>query len=79
MGQEALPRARGLAMSVNYGFNRLRFTGAVPAGSRVRARFTLNSIKDVENGVEIAWGVKIDVEGREKPALVAEWLGRTYY
>ena len=65
-------------MSINYGFNRLRFTGAVPAGSRVRARFTLNSLKDVEGGVELAWGVVVEVEGREKPALVAEWLGRTY-
>ncbi len=65
-------------MSINYGFNRLRFTGAVPAGSRVRARFTLNSLKDVEGGVEIAWGVVVEVEGREKPALVAEWLGRAY-
>lgn len=65
-------------MSINYGFNRLRFTGAVPAGSRIRARFTLNSIKDVDGGVEIAWGVVVEVEGREKPALVAEWLGRTY-
>lgn len=65
-------------MSINYGFNRLRFTGAVPSGSRIRARFTLNSMKDVDGGVEIAWGVVVEIEGREKPALVAEWLGRTY-
>ncbi len=66
-------------MRINYGFNRLRFTGGVPAGSRIRAKFTLNSIKDVEGGVEIAWGVAVEVEGREKPAVVAEWLGRTYF
>jgi acyl dehydratase len=66
-------------MRVNYGFNRLRFTGGVRAGSRVRARFTLNSVKDVEGGVEMAWGVSVEVEGRDKPALVAEWLGRTYF
>jgi acyl dehydratase len=65
-------------MSINYGFNRLRFTSAVPSGSRIRARFTLNSMKDVEGAVEIAWGVVVEIEGREKPALVAEWLGRTY-
>lgn len=65
-------------MSINYGFNRLRFTSAVPSNSRIRGRFTLNSIKDVEGGVEIAWGVVVEIEGREKPALVAEWLGRTY-
>lgn len=66
-------------MRINYGFNRLRFTGGVPAGSRIRAHFTLNSIKDVEGGVELAWGVSVEVEGQQKPALVAEWLGRTYF
>jgi len=66
-------------MRINYGFNRLRFTGGVPAGSRIRAHFTLNSIKDVDGGVELVWGVSVEVEGREKPALVAEWLGRTYF
>lgn len=66
-------------MRINYGFNRLRFTGGVPAGSRIRAHFTLNSIKDVEGGVELAWGVSVEVEGHAKPALVAEWLGRTYF
>jgi acyl dehydratase len=69
----------GYKLRVNYGFNRLRFTGAVPAGSRIRARFTLQSLKDVEGGVELTWLTTVDVEGREKPALVAEWLGRTYY
>jgi acyl dehydratase len=66
-------------MRVNYGFNRLRFTGAVPSGARVRGRFTLQSIKEVEGGVEITWLSTVEVEGRDKPALVAEWLGRTYY
>jgi acyl dehydratase len=66
-------------LRVNYGFNRLRFTGAVPSGARIRGRFTLHSIKDVEGGVEITWLSTVEVEGRDKPALVAEWLGRTYY
>jgi acyl dehydratase len=66
-------------LRVNYGFNRLRFTGAVPSGSRIRGRFTLQSMKDVDGGVELTWLSTVEVEGREKPALVAEWLGRTYY
>jgi acyl dehydratase len=66
-------------LRVNYGFNRLRFTGAVPSGSRIRGRFTLQSIKDVDGGVELTWLSTVEVEGRDKPALVAEWLGRTYY
>ncbi len=77
--REAIEVAGNYKMRVNYGFNRLRFTGGVPAGSRIRARFSLVSVKDVEGGVEIAWTVTVDVEGRDKPALVAEWLGRTYY
>jgi acyl dehydratase len=77
--KEAVEITGDYKMRINYGFNRLRFPSAVPAGSRIRGRFTLNSIKDFEGGVEIAWGVVVEVEGREKPALVAEWLGRTYY
>jgi acyl dehydratase len=76
--KEAIAIEGDFKMRINYGFNRLRFTGAVPAGARIRGRFTLNSIKDIEGGVEIAWGVVVEVEGRDKPALAAEWLGRTY-
>ena len=78
MAREAVEIVGDFKMRINYGFNRLRFPGAVPAGSRIRGRFTLNSVKDFEGGVEIAWGVVVEVEGREKPALVAEWLVRTY-
>jgi acyl dehydratase len=76
---EAVEITGDVKLRVNYGFNRLRFTGAVPSGSRIRGRFTLQSVKDVEGGVEIAWLSTVEVEGREKPALVCEWLGRTYY
>ena len=51
----------------------------MPAGSRIRGRWTLNSVKDFEGGIELAWGVVVEVEGQPKPALVAEWLGRTYF
>jgi len=77
--KEAVEIRGDYKMRINYGFNRLRFTGGVPAGSRVRAKYALNSVKDVEGGVEIVWGVTVEVEGQAKPALVAEWLGRTYY
>lgn len=65
-------------LSVNYGFNRLRFTAPVPAGSRIRARVTPRSVKNVEGGTEILWDVSVEIEGREKPALVAEWITRLY-
>ena len=65
-------------LGVNYGCNKVRFTGPVPAGSRIRARFNLQSFKEIEGGYENVWLVTIEVEGREKPALVAEWIGRGY-
>jgi len=65
-------------MGVNYGFNRLRFTGPVPAGSRVRGRFTLQALDEIEGGVQTTWSVVIEREGSEKPCLVAEWLTRRY-
>ena len=67
-------------MGVNYGLNRVRFTSPVPSGSRVRARFTLSKYEPLEgNGVQVTWNTVVEIEGAEKPALVAEWIGRHYY
>jgi acyl dehydratase len=67
-------------MGVNYGLNRVRFTAPVRSGSRVRARFTLAKYEPIEaNGVQVTWNTVVEIEGAEKPALVAEWIGRHYY
>ncbi len=66
-------------LTVNYGFNRLRYVSPVPSGSRIRTHVTVNGVRDVEGGCEIAWGVTVEIEGKAKPALVAEWLIRIYY
>jgi acyl dehydratase len=66
-------------MGVNYGLNRVRFTSPLPAGSRVRARFTLQKYEKIEGGVQVTWSTVVEREGGEKPVLVAEWLGRHYY
>ena len=67
-------------MGVNYGLNRVRFTSPVPSGARVRARFTLLKYEPLEgNGVQVTWNAVIEREGADKPALVAEWIGRHYY
>ena len=67
-------------MGINYGLNRVRFTSPVPVGSRVRARFTLQKFEPIENnGVQVTWTTTVEIEGQQKPALVAEWLGRHYY
>ena len=65
-------------LRINYGFNRLRFPAPVTAGSRIRARVTPSDIRDVEGGIEIAWGVVVEIENQVKPALAAEWLVRIY-
>jgi acyl dehydratase len=65
-------------MGINYGLNRLRFVSPVPAGSRVRAKFTLQSVEDFQGGNQITWSVTVETEGGQKPALVAEWLVRYY-
>ena len=67
-------------MGINYGANRIRFTSPVPAGSRVRARFKLAKFEKLDdNGVQVTWNTTVEIEGKEKPALVAEWIGRHYY
>ncbi|HWO00495.1 MAG TPA: MaoC family dehydratase [Blastocatellia bacterium] len=65
-------------MGINYGLNRLRFVSPVPAGSRIRARFTLHAVEDVQGGVQLTWSVTVEIDGGQKPALVAEWLVRYY-
>jgi acyl dehydratase len=74
LSRDAMDVRGDFKMRVNYGFNRLRFVSPVPAGARIRARFTAQKV--TEN--EATWLVTVEVEGSEKPALVAEWLGRFY-
>ena len=66
-------------MGINYGLNRVRFTAPVPSGSRVRARFTLAAYEKLDGGVQVTWNTVVEREGSDKPALVAEWIGRHYF
>lgn len=61
---------------INFGFNKVRFTGPVTAGSRVRGRFVLRDIQPIQGGAQLAWDVTVQCEGVDKPVLVAEWLTR---
>ena len=65
-------------MGINYGLNRLRFISPVPSGSRVRGRFTLQSVEDVAGGAQLTVVATVEIECGQKPALVAEWLMRYY-
>ena len=76
MSYDAVAPLEGVVMGVNYGFDKLRFLAPVLAGSRVRGRFRLLSAEDKGNG---RWLLKheltVEIEGGDKPALIAEWLG----
>jgi len=65
-------------MRINYGLNRVRFPAPVAAGSRIRPRFTLLALEEIDQGFQVVWAVTVEVEGARKPALYAEWLIRLY-
>ena len=79
MSYDAVKPLEGVAMGVNYGFDKLRFLAPVPAGSKVRGRFRLLSVEDKGGG---RWLIKheltVEIEGGDKPALIAEWLGMQF-
>ena len=76
MGFDAQPKVAGTVMTVNYGFDRVRMMAPVRAGSRVRGHFVLKEIVDRgPSEVMVKSQVTVEVEGAEKPALVADWLG----
>ena len=67
----------GFALGVNYGWNKVRFPAPVPAGSRVRAKAEVVSVDDVGNGWwQVVTRFTIEVEGSDKPACVADSVGR---
>jgi acyl dehydratase len=71
-------KIEGTKMGVNYGLNRVRFTSPVPVGSKVRGSIDLVEVTDVAGGVQLTLKVTVEMEGSERPALVAEWLTRQY-
>jgi acyl dehydratase len=63
-------------MAVNYGLDRVRFIAPVKSGKRIRGRFRLDSIEEKAPGqLLLRHSVTVEIEGEEKPALTAEWLG----
>jgi len=62
-------------MAVNYGFERVRFVEPVPSGARVRGRFTLRAADLDGARLRVLHTVTVDVDGRPRPALTADWIG----
>jgi acyl dehydratase len=78
VGQDQ-PRYPGVKLAVNYGLNKVRFPAPVKAGSRVRSRTVLKEVGEVPGGLQMVREVTIEVEGGDKPACVAETVGRLYF
>ena len=80
MSYEVMPIIEGTTMGVNYGFDKLRFISPVRAGSRVRGRFTLVEAKlRKPKELQSRTNVTVEIEGEERPALVADWIGLIYF
>ena len=68
-----------LTLSVNYGFDRVRFIAPVRAGRRIRAHFTLASAEEKKTGQwQLVHNVTVEIEGEDKPALTADWIGQLF-
>lgn len=69
----------GVRMTVNYGFDRVRFPAAVPVGARVRARVAVVAAEPARDGAtQVTWRVTIERDGGERPAVVADWVARLH-
>lgn len=76
MAAEAMLVPDNVKMAVNYGLDRVRFIKPVRSGKRIRGRFRLDSVEEKAPGqLLLRHTVTVEIEGEEKPALTAEWLG----
>jgi acyl dehydratase len=75
--RSGLMESSGFQMGVNYGWNKVRFPAPVPAGSRIRASIEMLSVEEIGGGWhQVVQRWTVEVEGSEKPACVAESVGR---
>ena len=80
MSYEVMPVIAGTTMGVNYGFDKLRFISPVRSGKRVRGRVVLAEARlRKPNELQSRTNVTVEIEGEDKPALVADWLGLIYF
>jgi acyl dehydratase len=72
-----LIRSTGYRLGVNYGFNKVRFPAPVPTGSRIRASLEVIEVDEVGQGWwQVVQRITVEVEGSDKPACVADSVGR---
>jgi len=79
MAADAMLRPQDIKMGVNYGFEKVRFLAPVRSGRRVRGRFTLASFEEKRPGqYQFVHNVTVEIEGEDKPALIADWIGMIF-
>jgi acyl dehydratase len=71
-------RVRERSRGINYGSNKVRFTAPVQCGARVRLHRTLERCEPIEGGVRLTFGNRVEIEGVERPAMVAETVSVMY-
>ena len=78
---ESVPGSKldGQKLSINYGFDKVRFPSPVPVGAKIRAISTLKRAEIKGGMIETMNEVVVEVEGQQKPAVVAESLGRLVF
>ena len=80
MAYDALPEVAGRTMGMNYGFDKIRFLSPVPAGSRVRGHFVVSQVeKKSPQQVVVRYAISVEIEGKPKPALAADWLTVAFF
>ena len=79
MVADVMLRPEGIKMGVNYGFEKVRFLAPVRSGKRVRGRFRLDRFEEKGPGrYQFIHEVTVEIEGEDKPALIAEWIGMIF-
>jgi acyl dehydratase len=79
-GRKGVKIQLGGRMGVNYGLNKVRFTAPVRVGKRIRVRTKLLAVEEIgESAIQMTNLNTIEIEGEERPACIAETLGRTYF
>ena len=76
--RDAVQIRNGVRLAVNYGLNKVRFPAPLRAGTRVRARISVLTAKEVADALEVTYHVAVESEEQEKPCCVVDWILRYY-
>lgn len=73
-----LLKVEGVTRAINYGFDKLRFTDVVRPGERIRLHQKIIKVEEKAGGVAMTRACTVEIEGKDRPALVCEWVGVVY-